>query len=159
MTAGLVPLTPTHKWRAITVSTLVLAPACWSMLAGQAPDIAFGIAVIPFVFVTLAFLSEQPAAPRAALRAMALALLVGIVVTAVAQEAVTGIVAGVGAGGIVALRREAGQSIRARVIAVVIATTYTFVLAHTAGAVVLLAAPIFPFTGIGVADHVAERRT
>jgi hypothetical protein len=166
----MVPLTPTRKWRAITVATVLLAPACWAMLAGlvsgsaddaAAPGnaaalVAFGLALVPFVFVALAFLSEHPAAPGAVLRAMGLSLLVGVVVSALAQDAVTGIVAGIGAGGVVALRTEAGQSRRARVLAVALAAVYTLVLARTAGSIVLLAAPIFPFTGIGVADHVAE---
>jgi hypothetical protein len=33
---------------------------------------------------------------------------------------------------------------------------YAFVLARVAGPAVLVAAPIFPFTGIGVADHISE---
>src|SRR5688500_15575079 len=97
------------KWRAITLATLVLVPGFWSILTGlvlAASDdpniainpgaaIAFGLAVIPFVFIVLAFLSEHPRAPGAVLRAMGLALLVGISVSAVARDAVTGIVAGV----------------------------------------------------------------
>ena len=35
---------------------------------------------------------------------------------------------------------------------------YTFLLVRTAGAMALLAAPVLPMTGIGVADHFAERR-
>ena len=31
---GMEPLTPQRKWRAITLATLVLVPAFWSMLAG-----------------------------------------------------------------------------------------------------------------------------
>jgi hypothetical protein len=41
---------------------------------------------------------------------------------------------------------------------VAIAAAYTFVLARMAGPVVLVAAPIFPFTGLGLADHYAEWR-
>jgi hypothetical protein len=42
--------------------------------------------------------------------------------------------------------------------AVLIASLYTFVLVRTAGPIALLPAPVFPFTGIGLADHLAERR-
>lgn len=166
------PLSPQRKWRAITLATLVLVPACWAMLAGlvagaadeeggvgsPAAAIAFGLALIPFVFIALAFLSEHPAAPGAVVKAMGLCLLVGIAVSAVAADAVTGIVAGVGAGGVVALRSDQAHTWRARAAAVVVASLYTFVLARTAGAIVLLPAPIFPFTAIGVADHLSERR-
>lgn len=155
--AGVVPLAPARKWRAITIASILLAPACWSMLTGEVADVAFGLALVPFVLLALAFLSEHPAAPVATVKAMGLALLVGAVVTAITRDAVTGIVAGVGAGGIVALRAEPAQSSRARAVAVVVVAIYAFVLAHTAGAVVLLAAPVLPFTAIGIADHLSER--
>jgi hypothetical protein len=166
------PLSPQRKWRAITAATLVLVPAYWMMLAGLvsgAADeeggvsnpgaaIAFGLALIPFVFIVLAFFSEHPTAPSAVVKAMGLCLLVGVVVSAVAADAVTGIVAGVGAGGVVALRSDQPHTWRSRAVAVVVASVYTFVLARVAGEIVLLPAPIFPFTGIGIADHLAERR-
>jgi hypothetical protein len=170
-TPGLDPLLPQRKWRAITIATLVLAVAFWSMMIGfvaaasdaadapaAGPPIAFGLALLPFVFITLAFLSEQPNPPGAVLRAMGVSLAVGVLVSALAVDAVTGIVAGVGAGGICALRADEAHSTRARVIAVTIAATYTFVLVRTIGSLTLLPAPVFPFTAIGLADLLAERR-
>jgi hypothetical protein len=170
--AGMGPLPPQRKWRAITLATLLLAPAVWSLLAGlvavAADDgtdassggaaIAFGLSLIPFVFIVLAFASEHPRAPGAVLRAMGLCLLVGIPVSALAADAVTGLVAGLGAGGIVALRADAAHEWRIRAAAVAIAAAYAFVLARAAGAAVLIAAPIFPFTSLGLADHFSEWR-
>jgi hypothetical protein len=171
---GMVPLSPQRKWRAITIATLVLVPGFWALLmawvsdvgdesatdAAKAPNgavaLAVGLAVVPFVFVVLAFLSEQPRAPAAVLKAMGLTLLVGIPVWAFA-DAVTGIVAGVGAGGIVALRMDEPQSRRYRVLAVVFASVYTLVMLLVAGPIVLLPAPVFPLTAIGIADHLSER--
>jgi hypothetical protein len=169
---GAQPLPPFKKWRAITLATLLLVPAYWSMLLGlvvgaskdrsidinPGAAIALGLALIPFVFVLLAFLSEHPRAPGAVLKAMGLALLVGIPVSALAGDAVTGIVAGVGAGGTVALRADLAHSWKARAIAVLLASVYTFVLVRAAGPVALLPAPILPFTGIGIADHLSERK-
>jgi hypothetical protein len=172
---GIQPLSPQRKWRAIMVATLVLVPAFWLLLAGlvaganddtsgseAAPNVAValavGLAVVPFVFVALAFLSEHPRAPGAVLRAMGWALLVGIPVSALVGDAVTGIVAGVGAGGIQALRIDEPQNWRARAWAVVVASVYALVLVRTAGTLVLLPAPIFPLTAIGIADHLSERR-
>jgi hypothetical protein len=168
------PLSPQRKWWAITVATLVLVPAFWAMLAGlvavaaddssgtDAPNVAIalagGLAVVPFVFVALAFLSEHPRAPGAVLRAMGWALLVGIPASALAGDAVTGIVAGVGAGGIQALRMDDPQNWRARSLGVLVASVYALVLVRVAGAMVLLPAPIFPLTAIGIADHLSERR-
>lgn len=167
--AGMGPLPPERKWRAITLATLVLAPAVWSLLAGlvavasdttggpaAGPAIAFGLAALPFAFIVLAFGSEHPRAPGAVVRAMGLCLLVAIPVSALAADAVTGVVAGIGAGGIAALRADLAHDWRVRAGAVAVAAGYSFVLARVAGPVVLVAAPIFPFTGLGLADHAAE---
>ncbi|HET6954760.1 MAG TPA: hypothetical protein VFI47_30640 [Acidimicrobiales bacterium] len=173
---GMEPLSPRRKWRAITVATLVLVPGFWSMMAGlvalatdddqaaepaglnSAAAVAFGLAIIPFVFIVLAFLSEHPNAPGAVLRAMGLSLLVGLLATAFTGDPVTGVVAGVGSGGVCALRMDVDHSVRDRVVAVLVAAVYTFVLVRMVGGVALLPAPIFPFTALGVADHLSERR-
>lgn len=168
---ALQPLSPQRKWRAIVVATLLLVPAFWSLLAGLVADaadesggpnpavaMAVGLALVPFVFIVLAFMSEHPRAPSAVLRAMGWALLIGIPVSALVGDAVTGIVAGLGAGGIKALRMDTDHTLRTRVVAVALASLYTLVLVAGTGAMALLAAPIFPFTAIGVADHVSEHR-
>jgi hypothetical protein len=169
---GSVPLSPARKWQAITVATVLLVPAYWSMLAGavgfaldEADDepnapllFALGLSIIPFVFIVLAFMSEHPRAPSASARAIGLALLVGLLVSVVTIDAVSGMVAGVGAGAICALRPEPGHGLRPRIVAVAIATAYTFVLVRTVGAIALLPAPVFPITAVGLADHFVEWR-
>ena len=169
--AGLTPLSPRKKWRAILLATLLLAPAYWTLLAGlvavvsgekdappAGPYIAFGLAVVPFVFIVLAFLSEHPHAPAAVVKAMVLTLLVGIPASALAADAVTGMVAGIGAGGIVCLRSDLAHSWKARAVAVVAVTIYCALLLRTVSGVALLIAPALPFTASGVADHLSERR-
>lgn len=169
--AGAEPLPPRRKWRAILLATLLFVPGYWSMLAGfvsvasdrsdapvALPFIAFGLAIVPFVFVVLAFLSEHPRAAGAVVRAMVLSLLVGIPVAAASADAVTGLVAGLGAGGIFALRADQERAWKARTIAVVLATAWTFLTLRTTTEVALLLAPALPFTCIGVADHLLERR-
>jgi hypothetical protein len=171
--AGAAPVPPKRKWRAITLATLVLVPAYWFILGGAVsaasddaagpgpqagPLIAFGVCLIPFVFLVLAFLSEHPRPPGAVLRAMGLAIVVGIPVSALAFDAITGIVAGVGAGGIAALRADPDTNRRWRVLAVVAVSVYVFVLARTVGVAAVLLAPCLPFTAIGLADHLAQRR-
>ena len=170
--AGAAPLSPQRKWRAITLATLLFIPAYWAIVSalvslgskdGRAtpdagPLIAFGLCLLPFVFIVLAFLSEHPNAPGAVIKAMGMVILVGIAVSAVAADAVTGLVAAVGAGGIVALRADPDHSWRARAVAVTLATVYLYVLLRSASDVALLMAPVLPFTGIGVADHLSERK-
>ena len=162
---------PRRKWRAITVATLVLLPAFWALLTGlvsaattkaDAPNAAtgflVGIALVPFTYLTLALMSGRTNPANAVLKGMGLALLVGIPVSALAGDAVTGIVAGIGAGGIPALAAGDERAWRARALGVTFATLYTFVLVRTAGALVLLPAPVFPLTALGLADHLRERR-
>lgn len=169
--AGAAPLSPQRKWRAITLSTLLLVPAYLSLLTGlvsgasddrQAPNpgpyVAFGLCLLPFVFMALAFLSDHPRAPAAVVKAMGLALAVGIPVSALAADAVTGLVAAVGAGGVAALRSDDAHTWRARATAVGVASVYAFVMLRVASEPTLLVAPALPLTAIGIADHLYERR-
>jgi hypothetical protein len=169
--AGVKPLSPRRKWRAITVATLLLVPGYWSLVTGlvaegshkesapfAAPYIAFGLVLLPFVFLVLAFLSEHPRASGATAKALILTILVGAPVSAFAGDAVTGFVAGVGAGGIAAMRAEVANNWKARAIAVLAVSVYVFILLRSASVIALLLAPVLPFTSIGVADHLSERR-
>ena len=169
--AGAEPLPPARKWRAILLATLLLAPGYWSLMAGlvsiasdrasapaAGPLIAFGLALVPFVFIALAFLSEHPRAPGAVVRAMGLCLLVGIPVSALAQDAVTGLVAGIGGGGIAALRADTDHTWKARALGVLAASVYVSLLVRVAPGAALVLCPALPFTSIGVADHLSERR-
>jgi hypothetical protein len=169
--AGAVPLPPKRKWRAILLSTVLLAPGFWSIVIGlvagssddrnapaAAPFIAFGLAIVPFVFVALAFLSEHPRAANAILKAMVLSLLVGAPALALAGDAITGLVAGCAAGGAVALRMEPAHTGRSRALAVLCATVYAFLMVRVAPEATVIVAPILPFTGLALADHLRERR-
>ena len=165
------PLSPQRKWKTITLATLLLVPGYWMLLAGLvasqshtkgAPDpgaaMALGLAAIPIVFLVLAVMSGHARWPGAVAKAMGIALLVGIPASAIAGDAITGIVAGVGAGGCIALRRDDMQSLRTRAMAVAFAALYTFVLVRSVSALALLPAPVLPLTAIGLADHFSERR-
>ena len=169
--AGAEPLPPRRKWRAITLATLLLVPAYWALLAGvvsaasdhgpapaAGPLIAFGLALVPFSFLVLAFLSEHPRAAGAVVKALGLALLVGIPVSALAGDAVTGMVAGLGAGGICALRTDQFDVTKARALAVLAVSVYVFIVVRAAGEVGILVAPALPFASLGVADHLVERK-
>jgi hypothetical protein len=170
--AGAEPLSPRRVWRAILIATLLLVPAYWGLLVGLvsvASDdpvrvpaaglwIAFGLCLIPFVFLALAFASGHPRAPTATLWAMLLCLVVGIPVSAIAADAVTGFVAGIGAGGIVAMRSDLERAWRPRALAIAIVSAWAFLTVRTVSDVALLLAPVLPFTAIGVADHLVQIR-
>jgi hypothetical protein len=165
------PLSPQRAWRAIAAATAVVVLAYGLLLAGQvsaAPGrsgvplpwivIATGLLLLPVAFWVLAVLSERDRPLRVAGKAAAVAVLVGLMVSAVAADGVTGIVAAVGAGGAVALRLDDDHSARARVAAVLVATAYVLVMVRTGGSIAVLLAPLLPLTGLGLADHLSARR-
>jgi hypothetical protein len=120
--------------------------------------IAFGLGLLPFVFIALAFLSVHPNPPGAVLRAMGLSLAVGVPMYALVPDAVSCLVAGAAAGGAAALRREEHHSYKTRAWAVGAVTAYTIITVQIMPEAALLAAPILPFTAMGLADHVADSR-
>jgi hypothetical protein len=161
-----------ESWRAIAAATAVAVVAYGLLLVGQvsaAPGreglrhpwiaIGTGLVLLPVVFGVLAVLSRRDRPLRAAGKAVGVALLVGVAVSAVAADGVTGIVAAIGAGGVVALRLDDDGSARARAVAVVVATVYVFVLVRTGGSIAVLVAPLLPLTGLGLADLLSARRT
>ena len=77
---------------------------------------------------------------------------------AIVPDAVTGLVAGVGAGGAVALRPEPLSSWKPRALGVAIVTVYVALMVRIVPDVAVLLAPTLPFTCLGVADHLAEGR-
>lgn len=169
--AGVAPIAPRVRWKAILLGTLILVPAYWSVLAGvvsaasdegggpvPGPLIAFGLCLVPFLYIALAVVSQHPRAPGAVVRAMALTLLVGVPVSAVTADAVTGMVAGIGAGGIAAIRADQLRAWRMRALVVAAASAFVFLAVRTAPVAAILVAPCLPLTVVGLADHLAERR-
>lgn len=169
-TSGRHPLSPRRRWRAVIIATITFAPACWALITGLvilasddgsteagAAAVVFGLAVIPFVFVVLAFASDVVGAPGAVIKAMLASLPVGIVISGVAADAVTGIVAGVGVGAVLALRADEDVSYRNRLIAVVVAAGYSFVAVRSVPALLLPIAPVLPITAVALADHYTLR--
>jgi len=169
LAAGTDPRSASRRWRAIAAATVLVVPAFWALVFGlmtlategsqealiAGAAMAFGLSLIPVAFLVLALLSAHPHEPGVVVRAVGLFLLVGIPVSAVAGDAVTGLVAGIGAGGALALRPEPDQGWRPRALSVLVASAYTFALARVAGSAVLFPAPVFALTGLGLADHLA----
>lgn len=149
-------------------ATVVVLLSYWaivlaSLVAAQddgppaGPGFALGFSLIPVAFLVLAFGSVHRSAPVAVLKAMGLALAVGVPLGALTDPA-TALVAGFGAGGVVALRRDEPQTVRSRAIAVALVTVYVFVLLRTFLQAGLFGAPFLPIVAVGMADYVVEQR-
>ena len=154
-------------WKAIAAGTAVAQFSYWPAVSAVvgAPDsgadgtrmLTLGFAVMPLVFITVAFGSRHPRAPAAVLRAMGLFIVVGLPLAL--WHVGVGLVVGYGAGTIAALRRpERIRSHVGRVVAVTLAGLYVFIAGAVATSVGLLAGALVALAAVGVADAVAVRR-
>lgn len=161
-------ISPRRKWTAIGVATLLMLVSYWSILfavtlgnsEGEAAQnatgpLALGFALIPFVFLALAFLSGHKRAPGAVLKAMGLMLLIALPLGL--ANMVFGLVAGFGAGGVVALRAEEYHSLRTRALAVAIAVVYTLLMLFIIPEAALLTGGFVSLLAVGIADSFSER--
>jgi len=150
----------------IGVATVLMFLSFSALLAGIADETAadpnrtaafgFGLAVAPFVFVTLAFGSRHRRAPRAVLASLGLWLAVGLVLGLLSVG--LGISMGYGVAGMFSIRRDAPHTYAIRAWALVAGLLYTVVLAAAAPALGLFAAGTVPFIAIGFGDQYAESR-
>lgn len=163
------PVDLRRRWLVITLATVVMQFAYWPILfaRGAAEDVssavsggmvAFGVALVPFVFMALAFGSRHPRAPSAVLKAMGLSLLVGLPTIVILNVAV-GVAAGFAAGGVVALARDPElHPLRLRWWAVIGMTVYLFALVLTVPDFAIMSGAVLPFTVLGLVDQAAETR-
>jgi len=118
-------------------------------------SLAVGLALVPIVFILLAFLSRHPRAPTAVLYAMMFSLMIGVPLAAF--DVVSALTLGFGAGGVVALAKLEDDSWPARSIAVVLVTVYIVVLLRYLVGAALLGSAVLPLATVGFADEVMER--
>ena len=151
-----------RNWIALALGTVVQMfsyfpyAAAFIPRAGedQAVDpalLGLGIAVAPFVFVVIGFVSKNPRAPRMILIAMGLFLAVGLSVGLIAPALGAG--AGFGVGAALTLRLpDIPDQLRRRVVGVALAVVYTAVLLFVATPAGVLTGAILPILMVGLAD-------
>ena len=122
------------------------------------PPLALGMAVLPLMFAAVAYLSLHPRAGTAVLKAVGLFFLLAVPVSALAQDAVSGLVAGFGAGAVVTVDRLPVHTWQSRAIAVGASVFYVFVLIRIVPPLGIASAPLLPFTAVAVADYIVEQR-
>jgi hypothetical protein len=153
---------------AIAAATVLLQFSYWPVLTGATGlfigerslgPVYLGIALVPFVFLVLAFGSRHPRASGAVLRAMGLFLLVALPVGATVGP-LLGVPAGYAVGGITALRPPDGFARvgRTRGIAVAAGLVYLIVMAIVAPFFAAFVGAVLPFAVIGLADQALEWR-
>lgn len=154
-----------QNWFAIGFATPVMMLSYFSYAAAfvedesgkrtfDEPFAALGLAVAPFVFVVLGFVSRNPRAPQHIVRAMLLLLAVALPVGLI--DPLTGAAAGFAAGGAAALRRPGvPRAMRWRLGAVAFTALYCLTLLVIAGPAGVFSGGVIPLMMIGFADEYA----
>ncbi len=117
---------------------------------------ALGLALIPFAFLTLAFVSNHPRAPGAAFKAMMLSVPASLAFGLFGLP--VGLVAGFGMGGVLALRLDDVHRLKLRWLMVIGAILYTFIVGMISPQASLFAGGFIPFAASGLADMISEYR-
>jgi hypothetical protein len=175
-------ITTRRKWAAIGVATLFLAGAFWLVLyafdrwlgdfttaeieAGAEVPLTravvylltAGFAAMGAAFTALAWISRRPHPWRWASVAWLFGGAMWILLPYVTGEPCTPMVAGFGAGGLVALRAEPEHTVGRRAAAALLATVYVFLLLRITPLPAVIVAPLLPLPVLAWADALAERR-
>lgn len=159
-----------QNWIAIAAATPVMMFSYFSYAAAFVDDggsdtdgiepalAAIGLAIAPFVFVVLAFVSKNADAGRRVLHAMGLLLVVGLSIGLI--DPVLGATTGFASGGAIALTRpRVERVITWRVAAVIFTGAYCLVLLIVASAGGVFAGGVVPLLMIGAADEYATFTT
>ncbi len=156
----------TRRWFAIGLATVFMFMSYTMLIFGFAAasedEIGFGggligiaFGLVPGVFGITAGVSNHEHSIRATLVATALWVVVGLPIAIF--DLPTGLVAGFGAGGIVAFHRSPRHSLRYRMVAVVICVAYTFIVQRISPAAGLMVGSVSPLFAIAGADALRER--
>jgi hypothetical protein len=114
--------------------------------------VVVALAVAPFVFVALGFVSQNPQAPRQVLRAMGLLVVIALGIGLIAP--VLGAATGFGVGGALTVNQAPLYDVmRVRLIAVALAAVYLLVLLVVATPAGVFAGGVVPLMAIGFADE------
>ena len=156
-----------RRWLAVALATVLMVMDFILFVFGFATGtgeetilaggmIGIGLGLVPGVFVVAALVSHHQRGFRAA--ALATVLWAVVVAPISIVNLPVALVAGFGAGGVVAFRREEAHSYRSRVVAVVICAAYTLVVQTISPAAGILAGAPLPFAAIAIVDSMAAKR-
>lgn len=157
---------PRRRWLAVLLATIIMLASytmfVYSLAALSGSETVFaggllGIALglVPGVFIVAAFVSQNPNTPRATLTATALWVLFALPLGMFSFP--IGLVAGFGAGGIVAFRRWEPHTWQSRAVAVGLCVLYVFTLQFVSLELALFSAAPLPFLAIAAADVFKEK--
>lgn len=118
--------------------------------------LGFGLAMVPFVFVALAFLSRHRRAPIAVLKSLGIWVLVVLPIGL--MSVVLAITLAFGLGGMFSLRAEPWQRYKTRASVLGFAFAYTLFLLAVIPLVGVFTAIAIPLAALGIADTYSDRK-
>lgn len=160
-----------YGWMALSLTTLPVTASFWAaVVAFVAADggddqltagaAALAVAIAPLGLAVAALTSRHPHPLWASAAGAVAGPTVGVVVLAVTQDAVTGLVAGFGTAVAAALRRprwaEGFELYGRRLAAVAIACALAFALVHSITFLALASGPALAVVAVGFADDTAR---
>jgi hypothetical protein len=156
-----------RSWFAIGLSTIVLMVSYSSLLVAivatqsdtpeaAGPTFALGFALVPVVFVALAFLSGRRNAPTAVLKAAGVWLLLALPLGLF--NPIFGLCVGFGIGGVLTLKERDTDRWQTRTIAVLLVATYSLAMLWLIPAIGLLSGGLLPLACLGLADYYTQNR-
>jgi hypothetical protein len=160
-----------RKWLAVGFATLLTLPAFWLLVAAvvaadpegelEAPVgllVGIGLALLPLALYVLARVSRHEQSLRAAAFGGVLAVTLAGALSFALREPLSPLVAGIGAGGVIALRRHPDTTTAARATAVVLATGYSAAMVWFVPQLSLGFSPMLPLVAVAAADGYMARR-
>lgn len=155
------------SWIAIGLGTIVMAISYGSLLLAivasrsetpeaAGPAFAVGFALVPAVFVTVAFMSGRRNAPTAVLKAMGLWLLIALPL--VLFNPVFGLSVAFGIGGVLTLKAPDTDSWKSRSVAVLLVAVYSLMMLFVIPALGLMSGGLLPLACLGLMDQYVDYR-
>lgn len=165
------PLDARRKWLAVGFATVITLPAFWLLVVAVVatdPDseidapvgalVGIGLALVPVALYVLARVSRREQALQSAAVGSAVGIVLAGALSFVLREPLSPLVAGIGAGGVLALRRHPDTTTAARSIAVAIATAYSAATVWFVPQLSLGMSPVLPLVSVAAADGYMARR-
>jgi predicted membrane metal-binding protein len=157
-----------RSWIAIGLGTMVMVISYGSLLLAivasrsdtpeaAGPAFAVGFALVPAVFVTVAFMSGRRNAPTAVLKAMGLWLLIALPLGLF--NPVFGLSVAFGIGGVLTLKAPDTDSWKARSAAVLLVAVYSLMMLFVIPALGLMSGGLLPLASLGLMDWYVEYRS
>lgn len=155
-----------RRWLSVILATVLLLASflmfVWAATAASGEETVFaggligiGLGLVPAVFAVAAWVSGNPHALGATLFASGLWFAATLILAFISLP--VALVAGYGAGGVVAFRLRENNSRRTRIIAVAICVLYAWAMLRFSTALGLFAGAPLPFVAIALADVYEER--